>query len=250
MSQCKRCQRGEPHEFRHGTENGRRYHGCECEVCWRSECDRRRDRYRKRVTDPEVQQRDRDRARRWRLQNPERFREDQAQRYARDAQYCSAKMKRWAQQQPRQAEAYRPWTSSEDAIALRHDLSITERAYILSRSYGSVQGRVQRLRTGMKGRTCWSAEEDALLIQGNVTSPKLAAQLGRSLQAIYKRRSVLRRVADVQAPPRARPIVGSYPRRPRRTPRCHPDRAHKALGLCNACYLQQWEAGPPRERVA
>ena len=31
--------------------------------------------------------------------------------------------------------------------------------------------------------------------------------------------------------------------RPRTIPRCHPERRHRALGLCNACYLRRWSRG-------
>lgn len=57
---CKRCQRGEPHEFTHGR-NGYSYHACRCDVCTTDAVDAAVDRARRlRATDPTWAQSQRD----------------------------------------------------------------------------------------------------------------------------------------------------------------------------------------------
>lgn len=83
----------------------------------------------------------------WRAANPERDLDNQRQWQARNKEYIARNRRAYNTRlrsmisQPRTG----PWSAGEDALALREDLTLKERAVMLQRPYEGVRLRVRRL---------------------------------------------------------------------------------------------------------
>lgn len=183
--QCPNCAAGEPHAFKHGV-SGYSNHHCRCDTCVdacnaarRAQYARRADHYRavKRAREErnpgdaaarvhrsyikhrqrrlaaaaDYRERNKGAMRAYELarsQLPE-VKQARAEAYQRDKPYEQK------QRQRRDAKRdaaipvtrrYKPWTPIEDLTILRGDISLTEMAFLLGRSYAAVQVRRSNLR--------------------------------------------------------------------------------------------------------
>lgn len=134
MSACKTCSAGVAHHaFKHGSPSGYGYHRCRCALCRAWQRDASRDyysRHSERMLEADrrrgANNRDRRESRRaWRSNNA-----DAVKTYG-----DNDKRRRSTIPNPRCGDR---WSDAEDAIVLRADISITEKAYMLGRAYASV----------------------------------------------------------------------------------------------------------------
>lgn len=179
-NQCSRCRDGLPCEFKHGV-GGYGMHRCRCEVCvsaqrektqrWR---EANREKYnrqaceRQRVWREKYPEKSRASARAyvrrhpekaaaqradWRSRNKERIAENNRRWGLANREYVRQLNRQWREVQLPRLQAATPrtrhqarWTLEDDAVVLRDDLPLIERAFILGRSYVAVSNRRKRLR--------------------------------------------------------------------------------------------------------
>lgn len=83
-----------------------------------------------------------------------------------------------------------PWTSAEDALVGRDDLSLRQICYMLGRSYGAVSNRRIALRRGpidySRSRGAYTLDDDEVVRRYNAT--EAARITGRTKASIYNRR--------------------------------------------------------------
>lgn len=87
-----------------------------------------------------------------------------------------------------------PWTAADDAIVARSDLTCTEQARMLGRSYRSTQARrieLTRALPAPRNGMPWTADEDAIIRRDDLTRHERAVMLGRSYWAVKQRRKTL-----------------------------------------------------------
>lgn len=140
-SKCQRCLKGVAHDFQHGTQSGYTRHGCRCDRCTT-----------------------------WRRVNARQNPPDPDKKSAGDAAYYAANQDRikqrvagWQADNPNRVSQYRarrariegringpnntaPWTSEQDAILFRPDLTLIEKSYLIGRTPSALRNRRNRLR--------------------------------------------------------------------------------------------------------
>lgn len=143
---CLRCAAGIAHTFRHGI-TGYGYHRCRCAECsaasraetckWRRSNPQRhhdhaRTAYERVRNNPELVRQAGDRVRKWESRNPESL---------------VAIKSRTAEKRSRARVTRRGnWTSAEDSVVSRTDITLLEMAYMTGRSYNSIAIRRSRMR--------------------------------------------------------------------------------------------------------
>jgi hypothetical protein len=87
------------------------------------------------------------------------------------------------------------WTPAEDAIVVREDISVTEIAFLLQRSYGAACGRRTVLRRYASGTVAphpfhplWTPAEDAVVMREDITVTEMCCLTGRSRRGVRARR--------------------------------------------------------------
>ncbi len=158
MSRCKDW--GQPHDHAHGTTAGWPYHGCRCDECRkahyayhrafdalrssnesRRSWKRRYTRAQRAVGNPTYQNHGDGSSHRmsgWSAQA--RYREQNR------ALLNHLEQKRNSRIRANVGAVRRPWTATDDKLVQREDISITEMAYLISRTPSSIRQRRYRLR--------------------------------------------------------------------------------------------------------
>lgn len=94
-----------------------------------------------------------------------------------------------------------PWSPDDDAVLLLDGLTDDERSVMLGRSANAVRNRRMRIskqteaRHYPRGASPWTADEDAVIRRDDLTRVEQARMLGRSVEAIWTRRTRLRKQA-------------------------------------------------------
>ena len=200
MTTCKRCQRGERHDFPH-NKSSYRNHACRCEIC---------------VQD------NRNAGREYRAKNIEKAREAGRDYYASNKEVIAQRRRGWPSvENKRQRDAeYRSKNREKLAAAQRayrkahaEERRLYDRAYATENA-DSIRQRKRVYKQGYRaenfqyinqqarqrvadlcrrgGRQRFTEKEDAIVARDDITLREIAVLLGRSYSSVANRRSRLR----------------------------------------------------------